>query len=152
MLTQSWKRSLAWCCIIVVTTVTALGQSLHQLVGEHACCSQAATASHAQHHVCGDVACPFSTTPTALSADDNSEPVDSSHVADGGADGCSSDRCQSSDCCSVCRLLAHLSNGAFLYLDNEIRAASFRMEVAFSQLELPNRFCCYVARGPPTFA
>ena len=79
------KRAVASCCIAIVTLVTGLGQSLHQLAGiEHGCACASATSVSSDSHCCQSSACPF----------------DSAHSDSDSCDDDSRSCSKSADCCS----------------------------------------------------
>ena len=133
LLSEVKKRSIAWCCVAVLTMVTACGQSLHQLAGiEHACSCSAETSSDClTDHACLDQLCPFESTTDEPGNEDRS---------------CN----QSADCCSVCQLLSHLGNGVFLFEEGECRSDLVGRETLVAErLVLTSDYTSHAPRGPP---
>ena len=95
-LSEIKKPFIAWCCVAILTLVTCLGQSLHQVAGlERSCACSSHVSQTASVHACQDNLCPFTSSQT-----DEDESQNKS---------CE----QSPDCCSICRLLSHLGSGFF---------------------------------------
>lgn len=131
LLSKVKQRSIVWSCLVVVTLVTGLGQSLHQLAGIRHTCNCDTSTSDNVGHSCADNACPF-----VGSESDGSQKSEGTPT--------------SSDCCSVCRLLAQLGNG-FFYLPAEL--GQVRVVVSETTPDLnPYSSATYFShspRGPP---
>ena len=136
LLSEAEKRSEGWCCIVALTLVTGIGQSLHHIAGiEHDCeCSQPSETSLG--HFCEDSACPFEST--------HSHPAPDDPVVEGRS--CS----QSADGCSVCRLLSHLGNGFFFVPEAGFRQRAVGLEpLSAEAIALQASLFVYAPRGPP---
>lgn len=130
-LAQFRTRTLVWLCVSVVALATGFGQTLHQLAGiRHDC--QCGVAASDQ---CEDQACPFSHS-DVRHADSDSEQENSPATP--------------SDCCSICRLLAHLNNGLFELPVLESQAAPMDIARAVeTTLYCPVAVVGHSPRGPP---
>ena len=128
------KRSVAWTCIAVLTFASGFGQSLHNLLGIRHACMCSIQESGPTGHACQDRSCPF----TAGSASH----ADSSHK--------NSDQSPAPDCCSVCRLLAHLGNGVFYLPPEESHRLVVRQELVRDAIAAPaTPYSDHSPRGPP---
>jgi len=129
-LSEFKKRSVVWSCLAVVTLVTGLGESLHQLAGIRHDCVCATPTSGNTGHACSDSVCPFLNAKSDRSEQDPAP--------------------TSPDCCSVCRLLAHLGSG-FFYLPAEPNHSQFvsREAVPESHSFSAVTFFSHSPRGPP---
>ena len=131
-LSAKQTRTIAWVCIAVITLVTGFGQALHSVVGINHSCHCASAVDANERHACGDGSCPFlDSTSDAPPHTDEPTPV-------------------SPDSCSVCRLLAHVSNGVFdnPVVDGEQQPAT-RQLVFHIQLETFVSYFDHAPRGPP---
>ena len=137
LLSEAKKRSVAWCCIAVLTLVTGVGQSLHHIAGiEHHCECSSRSSDAIAGHDCEDSVCPFESTHSHAASN---EPVDESRS-------CS----QSADGCSVCRLLSHLGNGFFFVPEAGFRQRAVGLEpLSAEAIALQATLFVYAPRGPP---
>ena len=131
LFSKATSRSVAWTCLLTLTCVTGLGQSLHYLAGiRHECaCS---TPKDDSAHSCRDQTCPF------VDAESNST-QDSEQQSSTPA-----------DCCSVCRLLGQLSNGHFhIAVEERHVQVVCRETLLDATLDSSVSYFDHSPRGPP---
>lgn len=130
-LSKATSRSVAWTCLLTLTLVTGLGQSLHHVAGiRHECACSAP--KDGGGHSCRDNSCPF----TGVESNNTQDGEDQSTTP--------------SDCCSVCRLLGQLSNGFFyLAADESDVQVVCRETLLDATLDSSVSYFDHSPRGPP---